>query len=249
MNKINDYGAMILAAGLGSRLETITQNKPKALVEVNGKPLIEHVIDRIRETGIRSVVVNLHHQAEMIREFLSKPAFSDLEIAFSDETSELLDTGGALIGAYEHLRKHKAILVHNVDILTDADLNILLQTHQLNQHDITLLVGERNTTRKFLFDQHMQLKGWANVEKENYRIVENYSYQALIPFAFNGIHVMNPLLLSCRKASPCSLIDLYLELANYHLIKGVNLNYTFWFDVGKPDQLALANNWYKQKGS
>ena len=157
--------AMILAAGLGTRLEHHTLERPKALVEVNGKPLLAYVIEKLIASNFRHIVINVHHFAEQIIEYIQRNNF-DARIEFSDETNRLLNTGGGILKAKPFLDGDEPFLVHNVDILSDIDLLKLADYHNATNSFATLAVGKRNSSRQFLFDSTMKLAGWRNNSKK-----------------------------------------------------------------------------------
>lgn len=164
--------AMIFAAGLGTRLKPLTDHMPKALVEVDGRPLIDRVITRLRDFGFKHLVVNVHHFSGQIIDYLSKHDYS-IDVRISDETDKLLDTGGGLRKAAALFDRNKPILIHNVDILSNADLRAFCDeaprmrnygTGGWLQASATLLVSWRKTKRYLLFDKDMRLVGWTNIE-------------------------------------------------------------------------------------
>ena len=159
--------AMIFAAGLGSRLRPLTDERPKALVELNGKPLITGVIEKLAAAGVTEIVVNLHHFADELRQYLAKNDFG-LPIHFSDEKKLLLDTGGGLKKAAEFFKDGGPFFAYNVDILTDIDLTKLYHQHLENKALATLAVRKRKTSRYLLFDKDFKLQGWENILTQNH---------------------------------------------------------------------------------
>jgi len=153
--------AMILAAGLGTRLGHHTLHRPKALVEVNGKPLLAHVVEKLVAAGVSEIVVNVHHFARKIVDYLASHDFG-VRIFTSDETDLLLDTGGGIVRARHLLDGNEPFLVHNVDILSDIDIKGLAEHHRTHNALATLAVGQRKSSRYFLFDRYMKLAGWRN---------------------------------------------------------------------------------------
>ena len=196
--------AMIFAAGLGTRLRPLTDNMPKALVPVAGKPMLERVILRLKEAGFNEITVNIHHFGEQIIDFLRAHDNFGTEIHISDERGMLLDTGGGIKKARPFLDGQEPFLVHNADILTDIDLAGLYRHHLESDAESTLLVSERKTSRYLLFDDDYHLHGWIN-----------------IPF--------------------------YLSACTKVHIQGYPLQGFRWFDIGKPETLAQAEEYYKQK--
>ena len=156
--------AIILAAGLGTRLFPFTKNKPKALVEVQGKPLIQHQLEKLKNAGFTQVLVNIHYYGEQIIEFLDKHNNFGLEIYISDERDELLDTGGALRKASDFIRGDEPVLIHNVDVLSNISLREMLDSHRLKGALATLAVRKRETSRYLLFNKQNQLRAWENIK-------------------------------------------------------------------------------------
>lgn len=230
---------MILAAGLGTRLQPYTIDRPKALVEVGGKPLIAHVLEKLAQSGFTDIIVNVHHFADMVEGFLSENNFG-CQITVSDERNRLLNTGGGILKAKSFLDGEEPFLVHNVDILSDIDLREMVAVHSQSNALATLAVGERESSRHFLFDEQMRLTGWRNnlTGKEIIPAKERGNLKA---FAFNGIHVISPRIFELIHASgPFSVVDAYLNLCRNHLLLGYNATGKFVVDVGKPKNLEKA---------
>lgn len=236
--------AMILAAGLGTRLYPLTANKPKALVEMNGIPLIFHLLCKLSQSGFNEVIINLHHFSEKVREYLSHNKIPGMRIEFSDESDCLLDTGGGVKKALWFFDEDEAFLVHNTDIVTDFDLNDLVQYHQNHNGQATLCVSNRNSSRKLLFDSQGILCGWENNRENRTKIVRKPQGE-IQKFAFNGIQIINNKLvrLSAREGV-FSLIDFYLEMAKDHDIYALVTD-KMVFDVGKPDSLLEAEKYFQ----
>ncbi|MFA4851294.1 MAG: nucleotidyltransferase family protein [Bacteroidales bacterium] len=232
--------AMIFAAGLGTRLKPITDNKPKALVEVNGKPLLEHVISRLQKYGYSDIIINIHHFAEQIKDFLKHKNNFGIHIEISDESDELLDTGGGLKKALWFFNDGMPFLVHNVDVLSDVDLESFYQSHIQSNSIATLAVRQRKTSRYFLFDDMLSLCGWKNTNTGEIKISKGNS-DALIPLAFSGIQVLSPEIFELiNETGKFSMIDVYLRLATYNRITGFRHNTGYWYDLGKPDSIRDA---------
>lgn len=236
---------MIFAAGLGTRLRPLTNEIPKALVPVEGVPLLEIAIKRIAAVGIREIVINVHHFAEKIIEFIQQHDQFGLQIHISDERSQILETGGGLLKAAP-LLKDAPFLVMNADILTNLDLEKMITAHQQSEAIATLAIRQRKTSRYLLFDEKDQLTGWKNIKTGEQRISRLSEIQR--PFAFSGIHVISPTIfrLMPTSLSKFSIIDTYLEAAKTQQIKGYPHDKDLWLDVGKPDQLAKAGAVFKQ---
>ncbi len=234
--------AMVFAAGVGSRLKPITDHIPKALVEVGGEPVLGLQLRRLAHFGFTSIVVNVHHHSDKVRNFLSNLHLSGVEIEISDETDGLLDTGGGLWKASPFFNEGEPFLVHNVDILSNADLDLLYQQHKASKALATLLVSERESSRHFLFNAMDQLRGWENV-KTGVQKLPCRLQETLTPLAFSGIHVINPTIFSLHHQNGSfSIIDTYLQLCCYNSILGHKASSeTVIHDIGTPQKLEEAN--------
>ena len=231
----HDTTAMILAAGLGTRLKELTHDKPKALVEINGKPLLQHCIETLISNGFHHIVINVHHFGEQIIDFVGSHPF-DAEISISDERDLLMNTGGGIVKASPLFHGSKAVLVHNVDIISDVDLMTLSQKFIASGDDAWLLTQDRETTRKLLFDEKNRLLGWKNKADGLYKWV-NGPCEDYHEMAFSGMHLFRSNLFSSFEEKPMSVIDLYLQLAQQNHIVSQPINPTYWFDLGKAAQL------------
>lgn len=232
---------MIFAAGLGTRLRPLTDTVPKALVKVGGKPMLQWNIEKMIGAGITNIVVNVHHFPDLIREFLAENNHFGIDIRISDETEAILDTGGGLKKAAPLLAGNEPIVVHNVDVLSNLDLNKLIEFHLSQESLVTLVVRRRETDRNFLFDRHMRLTGWINRKSGEIREPVPGINLYCDMLAFSGIQVIDPNFLSLISGSgKFSVIDTYLQLAPDYRIMGYEDNSSLWMDVGKPEQLAGA---------
>lgn len=231
----HDTTAMILAAGLGTRLKELTHDKPKALVEINGKPLLQHTIEALISNGFHHIVINVHHFGQQIIDFVNSHAF-DAEIRISDERDLLMDTGGGIVKASSLFQDSEVVFVHNVDIISNVNLKEISQQFIDSKDDAWLLTQNRETSRKLLFDQNHQLIGWKNKAEERYKWVNEVhdDYQEM---AFSGMHIFRRDLFANFEERPASVIDLYLELAQQKRIISHPINPGFWFDLGKAEQL------------
>ncbi len=228
---------LIFAAGLGTRLKPYTDNCPKALVEYQGKPLLESLILKLKDAGFSDLVINVHHFPDMIIDFLKKNNNFGINIEISDERDLLMDTGGGLLKAEKYLDGNESFLVHNVDIVTDLDLHKLIETHEKTGALATLAVRERETARQFLWDENMRLQGWQNSQKNEY-IWVNGERTDVKPFAFSGVHVIHPdVFKHLHKDGPFSITPAYLELAKTFPIYGFPHNEGLWKDIGKVEAL------------
>lgn len=232
--------AMVFAAGLGTRLRPLTDTMPKALVPINGTPLLEHVLVKIKQAGILEVVVNVHHFSQQIIDFLEEKQNFGISIQISDESNELLETGGGLRKALTLLGENEPILLHNVDILSNLNLSELITTHQATD-GATLVVSKRNTSRYLLFDENMALAGWHNVKTNELR-PSSVNWESLHALAFSGIQIVSPQLLSSMADMPkrFSIIDFYLKMMNTTPIRAYIPSDYRMIDVGKIDTLNTA---------
>jgi NDP-sugar pyrophosphorylase family protein len=224
--------AMLLAAGLGTRLKPFTDSHPKALYVVNGKTLLEHSLLHLRSAGIKDVVVNVHHFAGQIPDFLKRNGNFGMNLEISDETDELLDTGGGLKQASWFFSGTDAFVVRNVDILSDLDLNMMAESHRKNLSLATLAIRDRETSRYLLFDTDMQLCGWEN-RKTGARIVSRDASHSA-SFAFSGIQVLSSAIFPLiKETGKFSLTELYLRLAKENKITGYIETNRLWKDIGQ----------------
>ncbi len=230
--------AMILAAGLGTRLLPLTENKPKALVEIDGKPLIDIAIHNLIKYGFNEIVINVHHFSNLVVEYLQSKAFN-ADIYLSDESEELLETGGGIVKAEKFLNGTEPFLVHNVDIISDINLFDFYKRHENSIALATLAVSKRDSTRVFLFTQQMNLAGWED-RNSGKSIIMNLN-ETLWPFAFAGIHVINPIFFQINRSKKVfSIVEEYLRLCEKNIIKGIDLSANTIIDVGKPSNLMEA---------
>lgn len=238
--------AMIFAAGLGTRLGPFTQNTPKALVGVAGKPMLAHVIARLKQAGVTSIVINLHHFADQIKTYVAAENSFGIDILFSDETTQLLDTGGGLLKARQFFDDGKPFVVHNVDVLSNVDLRAMLQQHNASQALATLFVQNRQSSRYLLFDDSLQLRGRIDTRNNETTFVTD-QHSNLYQLAFNGIHIINPAIFDhFAQSGKFSIIQTYLSLAGQHVIKGFCDEEALYLDIGKPDALHAAQQFIEK---
>ena len=232
---------MILAAGLGTRLKALTQDKPKALVPLNGKPLLQHCIENLIANGFNHIVINVHHFGEQIIDFVESHHFN-ADIQISDERDLLMDTGGGIVKATPLFKNSKAVLVHNVDIISNVNLGEMNQQFLESGDDAWLLTQDRETNRKLLFREDHQLIGWRNKADGNFKWVYD-SFGQYQEMAFSGLHFFRKNLFAGFECKPQSVIDLYLKLAKNNRILSKPIQPDYWFDLGKPEQLEAAENY------
>ena len=234
--------AFIFAAGLGTRLKPLTDTMPKALVPIGGKPLLAHVIEKLKAAGCKKIVINIHHFGDMIIDYVKSQNNFGVEILFSDERQMLLETGGAIKHAVD-LLGDEPFLIHNVDILSNVDLKALIEAHNESGSAATLLVSKRNSTRALLFNAEGNLTAWTNKNtgevKSPYKSVD---IATLEEFAFSGIHIFSPRLFKYFGAYPekFSIIDFYLNSCKDEKISAYTQDGLNLLDVGKLDSLERA---------
>jgi NDP-sugar pyrophosphorylase family protein len=234
--------AMIFAAGLGTRLRPVTNDRPKALAEIHGTPLLEIVIRRLINFGFKDIIVNVHHFADKVLDFLESKDNFGINLQISDERGELLDTGGGLKKASWFFDDHKPFLVHNVDTLTSVDLLDYYEYHIRNNALATLLVRHRPGSRFLLLNEVRQLAGWENVISKE-KILSSKAVGPLEQIAFSCLHVINPAIFELIEEEGCfSIVDVYLRLANTQNILGYVDDKSYWLDVGTPEKLQQGEN-------
>jgi MurNAc alpha-1-phosphate uridylyltransferase len=230
--------AMILAAGLGTRFKPWTDRHPKALAPVNGKSLLQRNIEYLQQFGIRDVVINVHHFAAQIIDALKIHQGWGSRFTISDETNQVLETGGGLKKARALLGDAPFVLM-NVDILTDMNLSAMMIEHFRHRPLATLAVTDRTSSRYFLFDDQQQLCGWRNIPTGQERIIR--PADPLTAKAFSGIHIIDPALFPLiRQDGKFSVVDVYLDLAASHPIRGFDHSQSRIIDVGKPESAERA---------
>jgi len=224
--------AMILAAGLGSRLKPLTDHKPKALLEWEGSSLLEHIIIKLKSAGFTSIIINVHHHAAMIMDFVQQKDQFGIEIEFSHEKEKLLDTGGGIANASWFFGK-EPFLVYNVDVCSNIDLRAMYQDHLDSGAVATLAVKERVTSRSLLMSEDGYLKGWRD-NRSGETILCGSVTEGLMPIAFSAIHIMDPRIFKLfpgEKRFP--LMPFYLELAKAHPVHLYRHDRDSWTDMGK----------------
>lgn len=239
--------AIIFSAGLGTRLKPLTDNIPKALVEVGGKTLLEHAIFHLKFYNVTDIVVNVHHFAEKVKEqakVLGKKY--DINIEISDESERLLETGGGLKKAKNYFINEDDFIAYNVDIISNLNIRSLIEFHKKQQPLVSLVVRGRKTTRYFLFNEKMELCGWKNMQT-NEIIIRCKNVRKFYTLAFSGIQIINTKLLSLldKWEDVFSITDVYIKLCEYYKIYGFIDNSSIWMDVGTIEKLNLANQLIK----
>lgn len=229
---------MILAAGLGTRLKPLTDTRPKVLLNAGPYTLLEFAIRKLKSAGFDELIINVHHFAPMVMDYLHKNNNFGCRISISDESEALLDTGGALAKAAWFFDDNQPFLVYNADIVGNMNLEEFYRLHLAGESLATLSVRSRKTSRYLLFDNNMRLCGWENTTTGEKRVaIPTVETQA---FAFSGIHAISPQLLPLLDTGRFSIIDTYLKLAATHCIAGWVDQSTLWADAGKPESLGMA---------
>ena len=239
--------AFIFAAGLGTRLKPLTDTMPKALVPVAGKPLLAHVIEKLKAAGCKKIVINIHHFGQMIIDYVKGNNNFGIDIVFSDEREMLLETGGAIKHAV-NLLGDEPFLIHNVDIMSNVDLKALWSEHINSGSAATLLVSKRNSSRALLFNSEGNLTAWTNKNTGEIKTpYENVEIARLEEFAFSGIHVFSPQLFKYFGEYPekFSIIDFYLNTCKAEKIKAFTQEGLQLLDVGKLDSLEKAEEFVR----
>jgi len=243
----NDYnsplgaGGMIFSAGLGTRFKPWTNSHPKALAPVNGKSLLQRNIEYLQQYGIKDVIVNVHHFANQIIDAINENKGWGSNIIISDETDEVLETGGGLLKARKLFKPGQRFITCNADFLTDLNIDKLIAFHEQKKALITFAVTDRKTSRYLLLDENNRLCGWRNVSTGQDRISidkENYiqkAYSCVVVFEYDIFNLI-------PFTGKFSIIDVYLALAANHLIYGYDHSGDRLVDVGKPESLAIAGS-------
>ena len=233
---------MIFAAGLGTRLRPLTNDRPKALVEVGGMPLLEITIRRLKHYGCTEIVINVHHFAEKIIAFLKEKNNFGIIIHISDERDWLLETGGGLKKAISFFTDNEPFLVCNADILTDLDLRKMYDAHCESKAIATVAVRNRETSRYLVFNKKQELVGWRNVKTEEVKWSKKTREDLTKNLAFSGIHVISPAFFDYfpKREKAFSIIPVYLKAAKKERVLAYPHNETIWLDVGKLPALKEA---------
>ena len=232
--------AMILAAGLGTRLKPFTNKHPKALITVNSKTILQRNIEYLAGYGIKDVIINVHHFPDQIIHLIKTKKGFGSKITFSDETNEVLETGGGIKKAGWFFEKEKdPFVVINVDVLTDMNLEEMILQHKKQNPLVTLAVTQRDTSRYFLFDELDHLCGWRNIKTGDQKM--SREAEKITQKAFSGIHVISPKIFTLIKMEgKFSMVDVYLELAKTQTITAFDHSGSKFIDVGKPESILKA---------
>ena len=250
--KRNRRTAFILAAGLGTRLKELTANTPKALVSINNVPLLEVLLEELIKQDFNHIVVNIHHFGEKIIDYLGdfstslRSGRNDVNIEISDERPLLMDTGGAILQALPYFAQSEAVLVHNVDVLTNVDLKGFYDDFRKSGDAAWLLTQERNSKRKLVFDDQDNFLGRFNND------TNDFDGDGALPnscklLSFSGIHLFKPEYFKEFEVKPCYIFGLYQKIAVNHKVTSKLIHPDYWFDLGTHEQLKNAELWLSSK--
>lgn len=239
--------AMIFAAGLGTRLKPLTDTIPKALVPIGGKPLLAHVVEKLKDAGAEEIMINVHHFPDQIIEYVRSQRNFGIRIEFSDERDDLLETGGGVRKAAYFFDDGKPFLAHNVDILSNLKIKELYEYHLKSHSLATLVVSERVTSRYLLFDDNLYLKGWMNEKTGELRPAGFGRPELYRKLAFSGIQVLSTEVFELMKdfGERFSIVDFYLSWVHSQAIKAFIPDDFQMIDVGKLDVLDEAEKFYQ----
>lgn len=242
MNQSERRTAFILAAGLGTRLKELTHDKPKALVELNNHALLEIVIDNLISQNFNHFVINIHHFGKQIIDFIESKKYKNIDVEISDERDMLYDTGGGILKALPYFVNSQAVLIHNVDIITDIDFQPVYDDFVECDDAVWLLTQKRNNKRKLVFDNHDNFIGRFNMETSEYdgerEIKDNFKL-----LSFSGLHLIKPKYFTSFMLKKCYVFDLYREIAKENQVKSKFIQPNYWFDLGTQKQLKEASSW------
>jgi NDP-sugar pyrophosphorylase family protein len=218
----------------------LTETLPKPLIEIQGVSLLEHTIRYLKFHHVSEIIINIHHHPGQIVDFVKRNHDFGIHIEFSDESDQLLDTGGGLYKARKFFKDHEPFLLTSSDVITDLDLNALLMNHKKNDALVTLAVKHRKSSRDFIFDRAFNLCGWHNNNTGETRLIRSIDDD--IRAAFSTIHVIDPIIFKLiTERGSFSIIDLYLRLALNHKIMGFEHSHSFWFECGRFESLPQLN--------
>jgi N-acetyl-alpha-D-muramate 1-phosphate uridylyltransferase len=250
VSKKNIQTGMILAAGLGSRLKPWTDHHPKALAIVNGKSLLQRNIEYLQQYDIHNIVVNVHHFADQIVNAIKENNGWGSVVVISDETDMVLETGGGLLKAKELLAQQENFVLMNCDILTNLDLQKMIDYHVHANALATLAIVQRTTSRYLLFNEEHEMVGWHNVTTNEEKLPAHkklIAHEVPAPYAFSGIHIVHRSIFDhIHFTGKFSMIDLYLDICNTQKIIGYNHTNDLVLDVGKPEAIEKAEQLFPQ---
>lgn len=233
--------AMILAAGLGTRLRPLTENIPKALVEINGRPILEIIILQLKSYGFKDIIVNVHHHYDQMIDFLRVNNNFGLNIQISDEKDKILDTGGGIKKASWFLNNTEPFLVHNVDVISNINLKDMYDFHCKRRPLATLAVKDKDSSRSLVFDHSYRLFGWENSSTGESRIVSALEKSDKTNIGFCGIHVIDPDIFQHMNSNDkFSIITTYMNVSLEHPIIGYPVEQNLWMDIGSFEKLEYA---------
>jgi NDP-sugar pyrophosphorylase family protein len=228
--------AMILAAGLGTRLRPLTNTKPKALVDIEGHTMLELAIRYLKKHGVHDIVINVHHFPEQIVRYLNDNKAFGVNYSISDETDQLMDTGGALVKASDLLGGSESFIVMGVDVLTTLNLADMMRYHQENDALVTLAVKNRPTSRSLLFDDRLRMIGWQ--DNSSGQTKGEHASLAKHALGFSVVQIVDPKIFSLiTETGAFSLIDLYLRLMKTERIMGYRHDDSIWLELGRADKI------------
>jgi NDP-sugar pyrophosphorylase family protein len=237
--------AMIFAAGLGKRLGAITEKTPKALVEINGKTMLQYAVEKCSAFGFEDIIVNVHHFADMVEDEVKRLNRIGFKISVSDERDKLLENGGGLYKAREFFDK-SPFLLYNVDIISDFDLSSLFSLHLEKKGLATLAVRHRTGKRFLLVDKDGQVRGWRNVSTGE-EILAGITETGLSEIAFSSMHIVEPEIFNYMRQGIYSMVSLYLNLASDHNIYTLTQDDGYWLDIGTAESLEQARTFLSKK--
>jgi NDP-sugar pyrophosphorylase family protein len=236
--------AMILAAGLGTRLKPLTDTKPKALIEINKRPMLDYSIAYLVKHGIKEIIINIHHHGEQMIDFINEAKENyHINIEISDERNELLNTGGGLKKASWFLEKESSFVLAAVDIFTNLDLSSMIQHHKKSSALVSLAVKDRETSRSLLFNNNYELVGWRDNRSLEEKKVREDKLKNTYDLGFSGIHVISSKIFELfTETGSFSIIDAYLRLARNNKILGFRHDETQWMEFGRINNFEYVNN-------
>jgi len=244
--------AIVFAAGLGTRLKPFTLEHPKALAEVQGRPMLQRVIERLRDADVKDIVVNVHHFAQQIVDFITVNSGFGCNISISDETDMLLDTGGGIANAAPLLDGDGPFIAYNADILSDFDIDAMIEAHRQSGADVTLLTSHRQSSRQLYLDSANRLCGWQNLTTGECRPASFSPDNDAAPMSFNGVHIIEPRVLSLlsekASANPVfSITPFYIDNVNKLDIRSYCPAGRYqWHDIGRNETLERARREFKE---